>query len=76
MECKEIEKDERNLTDQDLIDTLWNVKFEGFEPCSRNGFRFNRYIVECKGAICIALENAGSRFNRYIVECKGRLRRY
>ena len=33
---------------QDLIDTLWNVKDC---DCERNGFlgyRFNRYIVECK----------------------------
>ena len=35
----------------DLIDTLWNVKL--FSRVKVNGTldRFNRYIVECKGAV-------------------------
>ena len=36
-----------------------------------SGFRFNRYIVECKVTYKIKVNTIKFWFNRYIVECKG-----
>ena len=35
-------------------------------------WRFNRYIVECKGKELRIYKMSKKGFNRYIVECKGR----
>ena len=56
---------------RDLIDTLWNVKALSIQVCFSAVFRFNRYIVECKGFNTGDLVPFYLGFNRYIVECKG-----
>ena len=54
----------------DLIDTLWNVKVAVEPEAVVAPFRFNRYIVECKGIAGSFARRFGTGFNRYIVECK------
>ena len=54
----------------DLIDTLWNVKFNQGGYLVSGLARFNRYIVECKANFQLFTDQASLRFNRYIVECK------
>ena len=40
---------QERIEEKDLIDTLWNVKGTRGSSLSIRRFRFNRYIVECKG---------------------------
>ena len=49
MECKETGILEHKVIAIDLIDTLWNVKTKLSLIDITGYFRFNRYIVECKG---------------------------
>ena len=61
----------RDALQQDLIETLWNVKTIAGLTVTKTKQRFNRDIVECKGAIGSELAMRQRRFNRDIVECKG-----
>ena len=48
MECKAGDWDNSMQYGADLIDTLWNVKYDGIVEISGSVYGFNRYIVECK----------------------------
>ena len=50
---------------------MWNVKIIDWDDGEVWEFRFNRYIVECKGTRAIKTMAQTAGFNRYIVECKG-----
>ena len=53
----------------ELIETLWNVNYNGY-PVHLILLRINRNIVECKSFSNILLILPSSRINRNIVECK------
>ena len=68
MECKDFLRSVFPVSEPDLIETLWNVKFLSSQFRKQPGF--NRDIVECKAVPETGRRAGGSRFNRDIVECK------
>ena len=56
--------------DEDLIETLWNVKEDEVASYVEELLGFNRDIVECKEKLEKIALIKNERFNRDIVECK------
>ena len=44
---------------RELIDTLWNVNAKKLGQIAGGVFRINRYIMECKCALSLALSDCG-----------------
>ena len=58
-------------SNEDLIETLWNVKKRALANKDGGPEGFNRDIVECKDRKRRKGRPEHGRFNRDIVECKG-----
>ena len=57
-------------SNEELIETLWNVNAISVLDCAFNASRINRNIVECKFSSLSLCSLHIFRINRNIVECK------